>query len=447
MSSRALALGLATVGVLSLHAASAVPAAALTAAVSSLTAGAASLEVQLPPGVPLAGYGGFPRRAWIPDFLGRFPNTFWFSPSSGVHDPLRVRALAFESGGLRVVWLSVDLVAVDPTMVAEARARLADLAGGPMILIVSASHTHSGPGAYATSAFWALVAADRESPAVRKAIVDGMEKAAREAERRRAPARLSWGKTTVTGVATSRLDQPLDPELGLLKVMGGDGRPVALVWNYAVHGTALGRVNSLLSGDLMAEASARLERETGAPVLFVNGAAGDVSPKERGWPGVESAGAALASAALAAWRILPPGRDLTLNVVQSQVSLPRPALSVHNCAGRWVPGDVRIGLAGALPSASTLTAVRIGGTAWVTVPGELQTRLGLDIKTAGRRGFDEAFVAGYSNDYLGYFLTRRDYGRPSYVACGSFYGERGGEIVRDAAVELLGRLAGTRDRG
>ena len=447
VSSGVLAWALASVGVLSLHASAVLPAAALTAGAASLTAGAASLEVQLPPGVPLAGYGGFPRRAWIPDFLGRFPNTFWFSPSSGVHDPLRVRALAFESGGLRVVWLSVDLVAVDPTMVAEARARLADLGGEPAILIVSASHTHSGPGAYATSAFWALVAADRESPAVRKAIVDGMEKAARDAERRRAPARLSWGKTTVTGVATSRLDQPLDPELGLLKVMGGDGRPVALVWNYAVHGTALGRVNSLLSGDLMAEASARLERETGAPVLFVNGAAGDVSPKERGWPGVESAGAALASAALAAWRILPPGRDLTLNVVQSQVSLPRPALSVHNCAGRWVPGDVRIGLAGALPSASTLTAVRIGGTAWVTVPGELQTRLGLDIKTAGRRTFEETFVAGYSNDYLGYFLTRRDYGRPSYVACGSFYGERGGEIVRDAAVELLGRLAGTRDRG
>ena len=440
MSSGALAWALASVAVLSAHAAAALPAAALTAAASSL-------EVQLPAGAPLAGYGGFPRRAWIPDFLGRFPNAFWFNPSSGVHDPLRVRALAFESGGLRVLWLSVDLVGVDPTMVAEVRSRLADPGGGLPTLIVSASHTHSGPGAFAESAFWGFLAADRESPPVRKAIVDGMERAAREAERRRAPARLSWGKTTVTGVATSRLDQPLDPELGLLKVMGADGRPVALVWNYAVHGTALGRVNSLLSGDLMAEASARLERETGAPVLFVNGAAGDVSPKERGWPGVESAGATLASAALVAWRALPPGRDLTLNVVQSQVSLPRPALSVHNCAGRWVPGDVRIGLAGALPSASTLTAVRIGGTAWVTVPGELQTRLGLDIKTAGRRGFDEAFVAGYSNDYLGYFLTRRDYGRPSYVACGSFYGERGGEIVRDAAVELLGRLAGTRDRG
>jgi len=440
VSSGSLAWALATVGVLSLHAAAALPAAALTAAASSL-------EVQLPAGAPLAGYGGLPRRVWIPDILGRLPNAFWFNPSSGVHDPLRVRALAFESGGLRVLWLSVDLVGVDPTMVAEVRSRLADPGGALPTLIVSASHTHSGPGAYAESTFWGFLAVDRESPAVRKAIVDGMERAAREAERRRAPARLSWGKTTVTGVATSRLGQPLDPELGLLKVMGGDGRPVALVWNYAVHGTALGRVNSLLSGDLMAEASARLERETGAPVLFVNGAAGDVSPKERGWPGVESAGAALASAALVAWRALPPGRDLTLNVLQSQVSLPGPALSVRNCAGRWVPEAVRIGLAGALPSAATLTAVRIGGTAWVTVPGELQTRLGLDIKTAGRRGFEEAFVAGYSNDYLGYFLTRQDYLRPSYVACGSFYGERGGEIVRDAAVELLGRLAETRDRG
>jgi tRNA threonylcarbamoyladenosine modification (KEOPS) complex Cgi121 subunit len=33
------------------------------------------------------------------------------------------------------------------------------------------------------------------------------------------------------------------------------------------------------------------------------------------------------------------------------------------------------------------------------------------------------------------------------VACGSFYGERGGEIMRDAAVELLHRLAGQRQRG
>jgi hypothetical protein len=332
-------------------------------------------------------------------------------------------------------------------MVSEVRARLADRGGEPPTLIVSASHTHSGPGAYADSAFWAFVAADRRSAAIRKAIVDGMDEAGREAVLRLAPALLAWGKTTVTGVTVSRLDQPLDPELGLLKVMDAGGRPVALLWNYAIHGTALGSANRLLSGDLMADASARLERETGAPVLFVNGAAGDVSPRQRGWPGVESAGGALASAALAAWRTLPRGRDLTLRAIRTEVSLPGPALSARNCTGRWMPAAIRLGLGRALPKSAVLTAIRVGGTAWVTVPGELQTRLGLDIKTAGRRSFEEAFVAGYSNDYLGYFLTRRDYGQPSYVACGSFYGESGGEIVRAAAVQLLGQLAEARERG
>jgi neutral ceramidase len=435
VSSRAVARAFIAAAVLSPHVATA------------LTAGASSLEIQLPAGAPLAGYGGFPRRAWIPDVLGRFPHAFWFKPSTGVHDSPRVRALVFESDGLRVLWLSVDLVGVDPRMVAEVRARLADPGVAPATVIVSASHTHSGPGAYAESAFWGFLAADRESPPVRKAIVDGIERAAREAERQRIPARLAWGKATVTGLTSSRLGLPLDPELGLLKVMSDDGRPLALVWNYAIHGTALGRENSLLSGDLMAEASARLERETGAPALFVNGAAADVSPRQRGWAGVESSGAALAIGALAAWRTLPPGRDLTLEVVQSEVSLPTPTLSLRNCTGGWVPGAVRVGLAGVLPAMAGLTAVRIGGTAWVTVPGELQTRLGLDIKAAGRRSFDETFVAGYSNDYLGYFLTRQDYARPSYVACGSFYGETGGEIVRDTAIELLGRLSGTRRRG
>jgi hypothetical protein len=411
---------------------------------AAFTAGASTVEVRVPAGAPLAGYGSFPRRAWIPDILGRFPNAFWFNPSTGVHDPLRVRALAIESDGLRVFWLAIDLIAVDPTMVSDLRTRLADPRGTPPTLIVSASHTHSGPGAFAASAFWGFVAADRESEPVRKAVLDGMERAAREAEGRRAPAWLAWGKTTVTGVATSRLDQPLDPELGLLKVTGGDGHPIALVWNYAIHGTALPGANKMLSGDLMADASARLEKETGAPVLFVNGAAGDVSPKERGWPGVESAGAALASAALAAWRTVPAGRDLTLEIAQMHVQLPAPTLSVRNCTGRWMPRAARIGLGAALPKAADLTALRIGGTAWVTVPGELQTRLGLDIKTAGRRGFDETFIAGYSNGYLGYFLTPADYGRPSYVACGSLYGETGGETVRDAAVELLSRLEGQR---
>jgi len=57
------------------------------------------------------------------------------------------------------------------------------------------------------------------------------------------------------------------------------------------------------------------------------------------------------------------------------------------------------------------------------------------------RKLQRLFIAGLANDYLGYLLTPASYRRPSYIACGSLYGERGGEIVRDAALAALRRLA------
>jgi len=70
-----------------------------------LLAGAAGVTVELPADTPLGGYGGFPRRAWMPDLLGRYPDTFWFRPATGVHDPIKVRALVLDNN---VVFGSVN---------------------------------------------------------------------------------------------------------------------------------------------------------------------------------------------------------------------------------------------------------------------------------------------------------------------------------------------------
>src|SRR5678815_789063 len=57
-------------------------ASAAAAPAPRLLAGATSVVVNLPDDTPLGGYGGFPRRAWLPDLLGRYPDTFWFRPST-----------------------------------------------------------------------------------------------------------------------------------------------------------------------------------------------------------------------------------------------------------------------------------------------------------------------------------------------------------------------------
>ncbi|HKZ05494.1 MAG TPA: neutral/alkaline non-lysosomal ceramidase N-terminal domain-containing protein [Methylomirabilota bacterium] len=415
--------------------------AAPAAAAPVLLAGAASVDIAVPEGTPLAGYGGYPRRAWIPDLMGRQPHAFWFRPSRGVHDPIKARALALDDGRASLVWVAVDLVGADPSLVGELRARLARAGLAYSALILAASHTHSGPGAYAESALFAFVAVDRPSPDVRARILDALERAVREAHARRAPARVGVGAGEVSEIARSRVQGPLDPTLGVLKVVAAvDGRPIALLWNYAIHGTALGRRNALVSGDLMAEASARIERRLGAPALFVNGAVGDVSPAGRGWSGVRDIGARLAREALAVWDRITPADETPLAVAAGTAALPAPALSLRNCLGRWVPGWLRVGLGAALPRTAELLAVRIGRSGWVSVPGELETRLGRDVKASGAGRFEHVFVAGVSNDYLGYFMGREAYDRPSYVACASLYGERGGELLRDAAIAVLARL-------
>jgi hypothetical protein len=128
-------------------------------------------------------------------------------------------------------------------------------------------------------------------------------------------------------------------------------------------------------------------------------------------------------------------------LARERVELGAPFVSLRNCLGGWAPAFVRVPLGGALPSAVELTAVRVGQGVWVTVPGELQTRLGLAVKEAGRHKFGAVAIAGLSNGYVGYLLTREDYGRPRYVSCASLYGEGAGDRVAAAATALLERVA------
>ena len=406
-----------------------------------LLAGAGAVTVELPGDTPLAGYGGFPRRAWIPDLVGRFPDTFWFRPSTGVHDPIKVRALVLEGAGVRLLWLAVDLVGMDPTLVADLRRRLDQLGLRYAAVIAAASHTHSGPGAYAQSSLFGFVALDRESPRVRGRIFSAMEEAARLAERRKRPATIGTGGSEVVGLTDSRVREPLDHELGVLKVMGTDGRPVAVMWNYAIHGTALGRENSRLSGDVMGDAGARIEEQLGVPALFVNGAVGDASPRQRGWDGVAAGGKALAAAVVALWSRIAADADQRLAATAVTALLPPPGLELRNCLGRWIPRGTRLGLRSALPPSAEVWVVAVGRGAWVAIPGEPDTRLGQAIKAAGRARFPHTFVAGVSNAYQGYFLAPEHFRATSYISCASLYGERGGELVRDAAIAGLRELA------
>lgn len=405
-----------------------------------LRAGAHSVDVTPPVGVPLAGYGEFGRRRLVPDLLGLHPYAFWFKPSRGVHQPLKARALVLERGQVRVLWIAVDLIGVSPVLVSDLKSRLVAEGLSYSAVIVAASHTHSGPGGFARSGLFGFLALDRFVPEVADHLLRGMVEAARQAELKKIPARVGGGSGVATGIAVSRLNLPLDPEVGVLKVVAADGAPLALLWNYAVHGTALGWNNLLFSGDLMGVAAQRLERSLGVPVLYTNGAVADVSPARHGLEGAEALGEALAREVRAVWDRVKPGGRSTLSTLKEPFELPKPRLTLRNCVGHWVPRSVTVGLGWAMTQTSELVAVAVGDHAWLTIPGELESRLGQEVKAAGRGFFQGTFVVGLANDYLGYLLTQEAYRRPSYIGCVSLFGERAGERVTARAKALIRRL-------
>ena len=193
------------------------------------------------------------------------------------------------------------------------------------------------------------------------------------------------------------MGQPVDREIVVLKVVSDAGTPIAGVWNYAIHGTMRPAVNLRLSGDVMGMASRELERLTGVPALFVNGAVGDVSPARHGEAETESVGRELAAAVWSGWNAAARVAPAPLILTTARVALPSPFLSVRNCTAAWVPRWLAVSLRAALPVETELTAARIGDVAWVTMPGELQSRLGETVKGAGRPALARVFVAGLSN--------------------------------------------------
>jgi neutral ceramidase len=404
-----------------------------------LEAGAARVRLEVPEGTPLGGYGSRARRLPVPDVLGRHPHAFWLQPYQGTREELAARALILASADHRVALVAVDLLAIDNEFTAEVDRRLRAAGVPPGTLIIAASHTHSGPGAFVDSTVFGWLTLDRLDLAVREALLDAVVTAIRQAEAARQPARLAVARMPVSGVARSRLRQPLDDEMLVVRVTTARGDPLALVWNYAIHGTALGPRNLRLSGDVMGEASTRLEAALGVPALFVNGAVGDVSPARHGEAAATELGAELAAVAHAGWTAATPLPAPKLAVAAWTVDLPAARLPLRSCLRGWAPRSVTVPLGSVFPRETALTAVTVGGLGIVTIPGELQTRLGRRIKETA--GLPHVLVAGLANGYLGYLLVAADSERPSYVSCGTVYGPTTGECLSEAAAGLLRAVA------
>lgn len=123
-----------------------------------------------------------------------------------------------------------------------------------------------------------------------------------------------WDETRRQFVCGLHPDGPADDTLMVARVVGEGGHCLGTVVNYACHPTTLAWDNTLISPDYPGALRELVEELTGAPCLFLLGAAGDLGPRDGfvGDPAVaDRHGRQLGYAALSALESLPsPGQTL-----------------------------------------------------------------------------------------------------------------------------------------
>lgn len=358
---------------------------------AELRAGAASVEITPPTGYPMWGYGA------------RHD-----APSIGVLDPLRARALVLDTGDVRMALVSLDLGrAPTRASMATIRARVRADAGIGHVFLV-ASHTHHGPVIETEN--WP----DPKRPYVRELeqrLVEVMTAASRSLR----PARIGVGSAQVPFNRNrhSRLAQkPVDPELLVLRVEDGEGKPIAHAVNFAAHPTMWDAKILKFSADYPGALAALVEKETGAPCLFLQGASGDLSANPGSERGPEQFGQALGRQVLALARGVCCARveGSTLQVeeedfrFQSRIDLSKPVIKAAFVAAFFkdlVDFYEREYADGVRPHLTT--ALLNGRIGFVGVSGEFFCSHSLQLKRRAR--LDHLFFLGYCNDYQQYFPT------------------------------------------
>jgi neutral ceramidase len=354
-----------------------------------IRAGAATVDITPPLGFAMWGYAARKDQ-----------------PSVGVRDPLRARALVLVAGDTRLALVSLDL-GRGPTRASMTVIRQRLKGTGLDHIFLVASHTHHGP----------VLELDNW-PSEKKSYVHELERKITDVVLNAAnhvkPARLGLASKQTNlnrNRHSKRDDAPIDRELLVMRVEDCEGNAIAHAVNFAAHPTLRDIAERRFSADYPGVLADLVEKETKAPCLFLQGAAGDLSAKLSGGGGADKFGQALGQEVLALSKEIRCGAIRQLLQTREEDFTFKARLDLSNPFVRltlsqaffpaliaFYEREYREGVRPHLTVA--LLDGRIG---FVGVSGEFFCGHALSLKRRAR--LEHLFFLGYCNDYQQYFPT------------------------------------------
>lgn len=408
--------------------------------------------------------------------------------SKHVHDELHVRCLALDDGRTKLVFAVADNLHLGRDVWDEAKKKLEADTGIPAShLMFSATHTHSSVSAINNKE----VGIDYRALVISR-VVDGVKRALNNLE----PARIAWGtgklpqwignrrwilKEGVTNpnpfggedravmnpssMLIPRLAGPAgptNPEVYCLSVQATDGRQIALMANYWLHYVGgVGRED--LSADYFGEFCRRIEQSLGAPCvgLLPNGPCGDVNSNDysgktkavsyKPYEKIAIVANDLAQEMLRVHKTLTYQDWVPLNAAASDLELavrrptpeqikwaeavlakPKDAAPVHRLEQPYAERVMEAQKAKPDTILAFIQAFRIGGLGIASIPFEVFTETGLEIKS--KSPFKDTFAIELANGANGYLPTPRQHDLGGYE---TWLGTN--RVEREASVKITAK--------
>lgn len=347
-------------------------------------------------------------------------------PAEGVHDDIYARAVLLEVDGVEIFLFNADYLEFEEWSCNEIKRMMADTYGlNENCIFFSATHDHHSVMDY--HKHWSTGVFSQE---YYDFYVDTVKTAYEACHASLEECEMYFGRGMVEGYYGSRIfyGENADNEVILVECRDRDGKVVAALCNWATHSTVLDPENTLLTADYAGAVCQELYKLRGYYPAMIVGAAGDCS--NRAWrQGTDYAELERLSTGVAAkineiscdtrlelrfegeslvtYRVNYVPEDHTLEVQAEIDRLSREAEAAGSAQERKLLYDSANNLKKKLDLTEVdvslySSIIRLGDLEIVSSPGELGSRLGIELKEHSKARC--CMIFGYSNGYKSYIL-------------------------------------------
>ena len=367
---------------------------------------------------------------------------------SGIHDSLYYRIVVLDDGRTTAALVVGESIGIPEAWWETLSGRIEKEAGIPRgHVIIAGTHTHGAPQPlprddqpHERLQSHAASVADRVVAGVRHA-KEGLRPARMGVGRGRANVNVNRVARTADGAfwLGQNPDGPSDKTVHVARFDDLNGKPIAILVNYAVHGTVGGQGNLMITGDLPGATSRFVEEHFGGDVVapWTSGAAGDQNPIYAVVDNLDSGrirplavlGKILGEEAVrVADGIATATPDNGIRAAQQVVRVPGKKQNDYNPSGTYSYED-------ADSVSIRLTAIAVDDLALGGVSGEVLTRIGERFKNESP--FPETVMITHANGSSGYLPSDEDYRTPGYEIMVSRVKPGTEGAIVDGLLELL----------